>query len=184
MTTEHQIGAEAKPRLPSRVFREMKVFFGIFLYLVIAFGFFVLAEAAIESEEGNGFVASGFAIINAFVFAKVIMVAEHFRFGRFRRRRHPLAFAILLETLAFTGLLIVFHLLEKAASGFLWHGSFLAELNGVAAGGALRSICVVIMLFIALIPFFAYRHLARELGEERLLKLFFEPKEEAAAEEK
>lgn len=184
MTTNDQIGAGTKPGISARLLREFKGFLFIFLYLVVAFGFFVLAEALVERENGNGFVVTGFAIVNAFVLAKVIMVAEHFRFGRFRRRRHPLAFAILVETLLFTALLIVFHALEKGASGYVRHGSVWAEFGRLAEGGVLSVVCVVIMLFIALIPFFAYRNLARELGEERLRDMLFAPRREADAGKK
>jgi hypothetical protein len=184
MTTDHQIDAGTKSNLSSRLAHEMKVFFGIFLYLVVAFGFFVLAETLIERETGNNFVATGFAIVNAFVFGKVIMVAEHFRFGQFRRRRHPLAFAILVETLLFTGLLLVFHALEKSASGYIRHGSMWAEFDGLAKGGLLSVFCVIMMLFIVLIPFFAYRNLARELGGERLHTMLFAPREDPGAREK
>jgi hypothetical protein len=180
MTTGRGLDAETKPSVTSRLGREMRVFLFIFLYLAVAFGFFVLAEAVVERANGNAFEITGFAVINAFVLGKVIMVAEHFRFGQFRQRR-PLAYAILLETLLFTLLLIVFHVLEKAATGLIRHGSVWAELSGMVERGLLGAVCVVIMLFIALIPFFAYRNLARELGDERLRAMLFAPREEPRA---
>lgn len=175
MTTDDQIDASDNPRLLSRLTREFRAFLFIFLYLVVAFGWFVLAEAVVEQQNGNSVVVTGFAVFNAFVLAKVIMIGEHFRFGRFRRRRHPLAFAILLEALLFTVLLMVFHFLEKGASGFVRHGSVWAEFEGFARGGLLKFACVMIMLFIALLPFFAYRNLARELGDRRMRDLLFAP---------
>jgi hypothetical protein len=59
-----------------------------------------------------------------------------------------------------------------------------AEFDRLAEGGLLSIVCVVIMLFIALIPFFAYRNLARELGDERLRSMLFAPRRDSDATEK
>jgi hypothetical protein len=110
-------------------------------------------------------------LINALVFGKVILIGEQLRLGQWRHRG-PLALTIALQSFVFTLLLLAFHILEHAAIGYFRHGSvtFRPDLGG---GGWLGLAIVVVMVFLALIPFFTYRNLSRLLGPDRLRAILF-----------
>jgi hypothetical protein len=162
---------DARRRISAKLIEEIRNFFWIFLYLFIAFGFYTLADAIVFRREGMGFVPHGFAVINALVFGKVILVAEELRFGQWLRRG-PLAYAIALESLAFTLLLLAVHFIERSVASWFRHGSPTAE-PALGGGGWLGLLIVGTMMFFALIPFLAYRNLSRTLGPDRLHAIFF-----------
>ena len=87
--------------------------FGLmFVYLWVVFGLFVLHERIIRGQMGLGFQAQGFALINALVLAKVMLVAEDLRLDR-GLRGQPLAYAAAGEAALFAIVFIVFHVLER-----------------------------------------------------------------------
>ena len=147
--------------------------FGLmFVYLWVVFGLFVLHERIIRGQMGLGFQAQGFALINALVLAKVMLVAEDLRLDR-GLRGQPLAYAAAGEAALFAIVFIVFHVMERLAVG-LWHGSTLADsVPAIGGGGFAGLISVAAIMFVMLIPYFAFRDLGRALGQEELRKLLF-----------
>jgi len=172
MTSADQGRDPAKRGLWTKIIAETKAFLGIFLYLFVVFGFFVLARAVIQRKSGVDLAAHGFAAINAAVCGKVILIGEQFQSGKWVGRT-PLFLAILLESLFFTLLLIVFHFSEEAVVASL-RGSPAFELDA-GGGGWLGLALVAIMVFVGLIPFFAYRNFARVIGPERMRAILFGP---------
>ena len=107
----------------------------------------------------------GFALINAFVLAKVILIAEAFRAGR-GTADLPMFAAVLFKSAIFTFILVCFHLIERVAVG-LFRGKTLAESMPDLAGGGLEGqLLVAIVVFVVLIPFFGFTELRRRIGED------------------
>jgi hypothetical protein len=103
-------------------------------------------------------------LINALVLAKVMLVAEDLRLDR-GLRGQPLAYAAAGEAALLAIVFIVFHVLERLAVG-LWHGSTLADsVPAIGGGGFADLISVAAMMFVMLIPYFAFRDLGRALGQ-------------------
>ena len=96
-----------------RLVHEVVRFGLMFVYLCVVFGLFVLHERIIRGQMGLGFQAQGFALINALVLAKVMLVAEDLRLDR-GLRGQPLAYAAAGEAALFA---IAFHVLERLAVG-------------------------------------------------------------------
>jgi hypothetical protein len=66
-----------------------------------------------------------------------------------------------------------FYIGEELLVG-VWHGKTVAESFPDIGGGTWKGILVVgLIMFIGLIPFFAYRELARALGADELYVLVF-----------
>ncbi len=110
-----------------------------------------------------------FAIINALVIAKVILIGQMVRIGRHAETR-PLYQSVLLKSLIFGMLVFLFHLLEEFVKRLYHHlpaGTVLREMDYEVL--LARSIIVLC----AFIPLFAFRELRRVLGEEKLHTLFF-----------
>ena len=72
-----------------RLVHEVVRFGLMFVYLWVVFGLFVLHERIIRGQMGLGFQAQGFALINALVLAKVMLVAEDLRLDRGVTRAAP-----------------------------------------------------------------------------------------------
>jgi hypothetical protein len=83
--------AEESPPIPrqhhlrERASDEFKRFIVIFLYLWVVFGLLSIHKSLVLSQSHLEYPEQAFAIVNAFVFAKVLLVGEHFQLGtRFR----------------------------------------------------------------------------------------------------
>jgi hypothetical protein len=161
-------------KLARRAGDEMRRFLVLFLYLWVLFGLFVLNKRIILHQEGIGFAAHGFAFINALILAKVMLVAEDLNLGHWLDRR-PLIYPILHDAILFTILFIAFHVLEEVVVG-LFHGETIADsIPAIGGGGIGGLLCVAVICFVSLIPFFAFRNFSRALGAERLRALLFGP---------
>ena len=164
--------AEPKRSVKQRLMHEALRLGLMFLYLWVVFGLFVLHERIVRGKLGLGFQAQGFALINAAVLAKVMLVAEDLNLDR-GLRGQPLAYAAMGEAALFALLFIAFHVLEHLAVG-LWRGSTLAgSVPAIGGGGFAGLATVAAILFVVLIPYFAFRDLGRALGREELRKLLF-----------
>jgi hypothetical protein len=144
----------------------------IFLYLWVLFGFFVLNERIILAQRGIFISAQGFALINALVLAKVMLVVEDLNLGRWVRPR-PLIYPILHDAFLLTVLFICFHVVEKVVTGLVMGKSVAASVPAIGGGGLAGLICVAVILFVSLLPFFAFKHLGRALGERKLYAMLF-----------
>jgi hypothetical protein len=158
--------------LRERIVEEIRRFVVLFLYLWLLFGLFVLNESIILRQHGIGFAAQGFAVFNALVLAKVMLVAEDLNFGRWLDRR-PLIYPILHDALLFTVLFIAFHVAEKVVIGLIKGASVRSSVPAIGGGGLAGLLCVAVIFFVALIPYFAVRNLSRALGPGRLSALLF-----------
>jgi membrane associated rhomboid family serine protease len=78
-----------QPRdLKERVFEEVKRFIVIFLYLWVVFALLSLHKSLVLTQRHLDYEEHTFAIINALVFAKVLLVAEDLHLGeRFEKSR-------------------------------------------------------------------------------------------------
>lgn len=163
---------EAAPGLKQRAMEEIRRFFVMFLYLWVLFGLFVLNEQIILRQHGIGFSSQGFALINALVLAKVMLVAEDLNLGHWLRGR-PLIYPIMHESFVFAVLFICFHVAEHVVVGWFKGETVAASVPAIGGGGFAGLLCVTLILFIALIPFFAFRNVDRALGEGRWRALLF-----------
>ena len=156
----------AEPRwraLVARAGEEIRRLLLLFLYLWVLFGLFVLNKRIILHQQGIDFAAHGFALINAFLLAKVMLIAEDLNFGRWLERR-PLIFPIMHDSILFTVLFIAFHILEEVVVGHFHGEKLAASVPAIGGGGIGGLLCVATICFISLIPFFAFRNLSRAPG--------------------
>ena len=155
---------------------KVRRFLLMFLYLWALFLLVSLSQDIVLRQRGISVSAQGLgfinALVNALVLAKVMLVAEDLDLGRWRQRR-PLIYPILYETLLLTVLFICFHLVEHIAIGLFKGETLAASVPHIGGGGLAGLACVGVILFIALIPFFAFKHVGRELGQGRLRAMLF-----------
>jgi hypothetical protein len=112
----------------------------------------------------------GFAIVNALIFGKVILIGQALEVGKGLERR-ALVGVVLGKSLIFAILLLVFHIVEEAIR--LWFESKPSSEAFADLGGTLPGLLSnAAIFFVALIPFFALREAACILGNDALWDLF------------
>jgi multidrug resistance efflux pump len=85
------------------------------------------------------------------------------------------------KSAVFAALLICFHIIEETFIG-IFHGKTFFQSIPSIGGGKLQGILMVgVIMFVVLMPFFAFRELDRAIGTEELRSLLFGDKTEAGA---
>jgi hypothetical protein len=114
----------------------------------------------------------GFALINALILGKIILIAEALHFGeRFKDRR--LVYAILFKSAVFSALLVCCDILEEVLVGVFHHKTITQSIPTLGGGGVEGIVLVGLMMFIVLIPFFSFTEVVRVVGEDELVSIIF-----------
>ena len=163
-----------KASLKTRLYDELRRFVMIFAYLWLVFLVFLVHEWVVLADHHIGFRFYGLAAINALVLSKIMLIAEQLGFAeRFENR--PLIVPIFYKSVLFSLLLVTAYILEEIVIG-QFHGKGVAESFPVLGGGGLiGTLCVTALLCIALVPFFAFREIARTVGEAEFRTLMLGP---------
>jgi hypothetical protein len=162
----------AKRSLKERAIHELREFLWMFLYLMIPISLFVLHQAITLKHRGINYQFNGFAIINALVLAKVMLIAEEMGLGT-RWRSRPLIWPILDKSISFAVVFLAIHVAEEVCKGVIHGKGFVESIPSVGGGGPMGLLLVGLNLAIALVPFFAYRELSRAIGPGKLKALIF-----------
>ena len=166
---------QSTPIQPQRHFKEkaieeFKQFIVIFVYLWAVFGLMSIHKSFVLAQRHLDYGEHAFAIVNALVFAKVVLVAEALGLGK-RFRDKPLIYPVMYKCFLFTLVIIGFHMIEIASAG-LWHHNSIENSLVVEGLGSVKGIFSVgIMSFVLLLPFFLFRELGRVLGHKELWDL-------------
>ncbi|MGA7242381.1 MAG: hypothetical protein WBX19_04320 [Terracidiphilus sp.] len=170
---EADVPIPQKHHLKEKASEEIKSFTGIFLYLWVVFGLLSLHKTLVLSQHHLNYEEHAFAIINALIFAKVVLIGDYFHLGA-RFDRKPLIYPILYNSLIFTVFLICFHIAESVLVG-MWHGNTMADsLPPMFLAGPRGILSVGIMGFIVLFPFFGFREVAGVIGHKEMRALLLE----------
>jgi hypothetical protein len=156
--------------LKARAVSEIKKFLIITLYLWVLFALFSLHRTLILEQEHLNYEEQGFAIVNALIFAKVILIAEDLKLGN-RFKNYPLIHSVIWRSALFAVLLVCFHIAEKALGAWLHNKPLGDSLSEFGNGGIQSILAVGAIVFVMLIPFFMFTELSRVLGEYKLWRL-------------
>ncbi len=163
---------EKKAGWKQKLFLEMTAYWINVAYLTILFAVFTSYRRLILANYDISYSNWGVSLIKALVLAKVIMVGSLFHFGRSLENK-PLIFSTLFKSGLFTLWVALFALVESAIRGFL-HGKGLAgALDHLLSEGTHEFFAKCLVVFVAFIPFFAFKELGRVLGKGRIWGLFF-----------
>jgi hypothetical protein len=150
---------------------EGKKLLWIFVYLWILLGLFSVHKSLVLNEH-DLIYHQGFAFINAWLLAKVMLTAEMFHVAD-NLKHKALIYPIVFKSAVFSVILISFYIIEEMLIG-MWHGKTAAESVPAIGGGSLNGIVVVgVVMFVVLMPFFALREIGRDIGDDKLYELFF-----------
>jgi hypothetical protein len=159
-----------KSTLKERAAHQLREFLVMFSYLWALFALLVINQSVVLAQEAQDYEAHGFAILNALILAKVLLIGEDLQLGN-RFRDKALIYSILYRCFIFTLFIIGFHILERVIVG-VWSGRTIAQSFPTIGGGSVNGILSLgATLFVALIPFFAFREISRVIGRRELWSL-------------
>jgi hypothetical protein len=161
----------AAPGFRQKAERELKDFAVIVLYLAFFFSALVTYTMLLLKKYDLNYLDYTFAIINALIIAKVILIGEMVHIGKGAEAR-PLYQSVVYKAFVFGLLCLAFHFLEEFVKRLIHHKPFGAVWNDIHFDDLMGKSLVVFCTFI---PLFAFRELRRVLGEEKLHALFFKP---------
>lgn len=167
--------------LKEKAKEELRLLLITTVYLGVLFWAFIAYRRLISRELGVTSFHYGFAIIEAVVIAKVILIGKAMGLGK-KDRGRALAWSVLRASLVYGLLIGLFAVLEHVVEGLI-HGKNLAgAFAEIGSEGLYEILSRTIVLFVALIPFFAIWKLDEELGERRLAQIFFGKRSTPASE--
>jgi hypothetical protein len=159
----------AKPSMKQKATHEAKELLILFLYL----GFFFCALAAYSNlllrDYIGSYLAYGFALLNALVVAKVILIGDYMHLGK-RSENRSLFVAALAKSVLFSLFVLAFHFLEEVIKALV-HGRDIASAFRDIPTDQLLARCVIV--FATFIPLFGFREFRRVMGEEEFYALLF-----------
>lgn len=142
----------------------------IFVYLWALFSLFAFHKSMLLAGHSTLY-NQGIAFVNALVFAKVMFFGERFHLGEIFQDK-PLIWPVLVKAALFTVVMIAFHVVEEVVVGFTRGKTIVESIPGFGEQNALGIGAVAVIMFVVLIPFFAFREIGRILGQGELLRLF------------
>ena len=164
--------SEKKAHLKEKAAEEFRLFLLIAGYLAAFFVAFLTYRRLISREFGINSFHYGFALIEAMIIAKVILIGKAMGLGK-KGDGRALAFKVLRSSLAYGALVAVFAVLEHVIEGLV-HGKTLgASLEAFLDTGLYEILGRALVLFVAFIPFFALWEIGSLAGDVRLFDLFF-----------
>ncbi len=177
--------------LRQRAVAEARRYLAFASYLIVVFGTLILFSiniyARIDQDiphySGYHFYALG--LINALVLAKFMLIAEATKLGSLRIGRHvrrrPLVYVVLYRTVLFTAVLVAAYGLEEVLVG-AWHGRAPGAVLPEIAGGLRGVLTFAWVMFVVLLPYFAYQQIGQAVGAGRLRMLLFGPRARSRGE--
>jgi hypothetical protein len=161
---------QSKPRITHRIAHELKQYVAVSLYLYVCFGAILLYRAAVLHAQGIDYLPYGVAAIKALILGKFMLVGHALRMGE-HRTGTPLIYPILHKSLLFLALLVVLDLLEEVIAGAMHERSVVESLADFGGGTWLQIGATCLLMFLILVPYFAYREVANSLGEDTLKRM-------------
>jgi hypothetical protein len=162
----------ARPGMTHRLVEEVRKLVAYFLYLA---SFFVLLRTytnLVLAEYDVSYLRYGLCLLKSLVLAKIILTGEMLRLDR-KLGDVSLAVLTVYRAAVFSVFVLVFEVLEHLILGAV-HGKAPAEvLAELLDQGWPRLLALVMVVFVALLPFFAFKETARALGGNQLKEMFF-----------
>jgi hypothetical protein len=162
-----------KATLARRARNELIEYLAIAAYLAVCFAALLFYKATILDSEGVDTTRVGLAIVKALILGKFVLILEHLKIGHGKKSARVLVLNIVKKALVFTFLLFLLTVAEDVIIGY-FHGADARDaVKGIGGGTWLEALAMALLMFLVLIPYFAYRDIAATIGEETLSKLLF-----------
>ena len=158
--------------LKEKAIEELKIFWIITFYLFLLIATFMIYRRLLLAEFGVAYLNYGFALIEALIIAKVIMIGDAFKLGR-RFEGGPLIVSVIYKSLVYGGLVFLLGIVEHLVDGLIHKKDWAGILQGMVEHGVYELLARTVMMFGAFIPFFAFWEVGRVIGLQKLSAMFF-----------
>jgi hypothetical protein len=174
--------AESKhAALKEKAKEELRLLLLVTVYLGVLFWAFLTYRRLISREMGVTTFHYGFALIEAVVIAKVILIGRAMGLGKGGTGR-ALAFSVLRASFVYALLIAAFAVVEHIVEGLIHGKNLVQSLAEIGDHNIDEILARALVLFVTLIPFFAIWKLDEHLGERRLFEIFFGKRSARAAD--
>jgi hypothetical protein len=158
-----------KKTMKQKVIHEGYELLILFVYLSFFFCALVTYRTLLLKGYEKVSLDYGFALINALIIAKVILIGDFVGVVH-RYETRPLLLSVFYKAFLYGLLVFAFHLVEELVKEFIHHGNIGKAFHEVKLDD-LAARCLII--FCAFISLFGYRELRRVIGEEEFQALVF-----------
>jgi len=163
------------PERKQKIKHELREMTELFVYLAFFFVALAVYDMLLLRRYNVEYLTITFALLNAAVITKVIMIGEYAKLGR-RHEDKALLISAVWKAFVFGLLVFAFHVIEEVIKRLI-HGEDMARASRELrleqfAGRAIVVFCVFV-------PLFAFREFRRAMGEEEFRSLVFGGNEKA-----
>jgi hypothetical protein len=162
----------AKAPLHERVLDEFKEVLILAGYLYICLGAVTLQKAAVLHDAGISFDMWGIALVKALLLAKFMLLGRALRIGQTRFKHEALIWPTLYQSVLTLILLLVLDTIEEVLVGVIHKRALADSLAHVAGPTPLQIAASCLIMFLILVPYFAFQNLGEVLGNRTLVRLF------------
>jgi len=157
------------PDRKEKIKHELREMFELFFYLAFFFVALAVYDMLLLKQYSVEYWTIAFALINAAVITKVIMIGEYAKLGK-RYEYKSLLFSAVWKAFVFGLLVFAFHVLEEVIKRLI-HGE---DMSKASTGLRFEQFAArAIVVFCVFIPLFAWREFRRAMGEEEFRSLLF-----------
>ncbi len=157
--------------LKRRVKHDFEQYLLVAVFLFFFFGSLTTYRRLVLAEYHIGYFEYGWGLVKALVLAKVILVGEMLHLGK-RLERGPMIWSILGKTLVFGLFIVAFAVLEHVIAALIHDRPLRSEFQ-LGGPQGYELLARVQLELVALLPLFAFKELARVLGEGKVSELLF-----------
>src|SRR5215469_16002649 len=161
--------SSAHPERRQKIKHELWEMTWLFLYLAFFFCALVAYDVFLLKQYEVAYWNFGFALLNAAVITKVIMIGEYAKLGK-RHEDKAVFISVVWKAFVFGLLVFAFHIVEEIVKRLI-HGSELARASRELRFDQIASRTIVV--FCTFVPLFAFREFRRVMGEETFHDLVF-----------
>src|SRR5215472_8923639 len=165
-----QVMNSAHPERGARIKHELTEMLELFFYLAFFFGALAIYDILLLRQyDINEYWSAGFALINAAVITKIIMIGEYAKLGKQYENKAILTSAV-WKAFVFGLLVFAFHVVEEVIKPLIHGADFSKSFTYIRleqfAGRAILVFCVFVLLF-------AWREFRRVMGKKEFRSLFY-----------
>jgi hypothetical protein len=148
-------------------------------YLAMVFVAFANYRRLILAEYQISYLHYGYAVVEAVVLAKIVLIGEALGVGERLSAGRPLIFAALFKSVLFALLAAVFAVLEHLVEGAIHHKDLATIWTDIVSKGADEMLARALVTVVAFIPFFAIWELQRLFPAQSFFDLIFKERPKA-----
>jgi hypothetical protein len=165
--------AEAQPLTGRhRLAHEIKVYAGISLYLYVCFGTILLYKESVLEAHGLSYAPYGLAAAKALILGKFMLIAQALHIGE-RYKHKPLIYMVLYKSVIFLIVLVALSFVEEIVVGAIHGRAVIQTISEIAGGRWLEIAMTCALLWLILLPYFAFQQINQVLGRGEFRQMLF-----------